>query len=71
MFEQIGDVIPRFQAYEILFSSSPRLMQSLSNAYLDVLKFCTYAKAAFQNAKKSGSFRPKHSAYTVKVFLTD
>lgn len=71
MFEQIGDVIPRFQAYETLFSSSPRLMQSLSNAYLDVAKFCTNAKAAFQNARKSGSSRPKHSAYSVEVLFTD
>ena len=56
MFEQIGDVIPRFQLYEQMFSASPRLLQSLSNAYLDIIKFCTSAKNAFQKARKSGSF---------------
>ena len=56
MFEQIGDVIPRFQLYEQLFSSSPRLLHSLSNAYLDIIKFCTSAKNAFQKARKSGLF---------------
>ena len=56
MFEQIGDVIPRFQLYEQLFASNPRLLQSLSNAYLDIIKFCTSAKNAFQKARKSGSF---------------
>ena len=56
MFEQIGDVIPRFQLYEKLFASSPRLLQSLSSAYLDIIKFCTSAKNAFQKARKSGSF---------------
>ena len=55
MFERIGDVIPRFQAYEAIFSSSPRLMQSLSDAYLDVAKFCTSVKTAFQKARKTGS----------------
>lgn len=55
MFEQIGDVLPRFQAYETLFSSSPRLVQSLSNAYLEIFKFCTSAKAAFRKARKSSS----------------
>ena len=55
MFEQIGDVLPRFQAYETLFSSSPRLVQSLSNAYLGIFKFCMSAKAAFRKARKSGS----------------
>lgn len=55
MFEQIGDVVPRFQAYERLFSSNPRLMQLLSNAYLDIFKFCTSAKAAFGKARKSSS----------------
>ncbi|KAL9133172.1 MAG: hypothetical protein Q9175_005647 [Cornicularia normoerica] len=53
MFEQIGDVIPRFQAYETIFSSSPRLLQSLSTAYLDMIKFCTSAKTTFQKARKS------------------
>ena len=56
MFEQIGDVIPRFQLYEQMFSASPRLLQSLSNAYLDIIKFCTSAKNAFQKARKSGLF---------------
>ena len=56
MFEQIGDVIPRFQLYEQMFSASPRLLQSLSNAYLDILNFCTSAKNAFQKARQSGSF---------------
>ena len=56
MFEQIGDVIPRFQLYERLFASNSRLLQSLSNAYLDIIKFCTSAKNAFQRARKSGSF---------------
>ena len=55
MFEQIGDVVPRFQAYETLFSLNPRLMQFLSNAYLDIFKFCISAKAAFGKARKSSS----------------
>ena len=60
MFEQFGDVIPRFYAYETLFPSRPQLIQSLSNAYLDVAKFCTSTKAVFQKASKSGSSPPEH-----------
>ena len=60
MLEDIGDVLPRFQAYETIFSSNPRLMQSLSNAYLDIAQFCTSVKAAFTKAKKSGSFQEIH-----------
>ena len=69
MFEHIGDVLPRFQAYETIFSSNPRLMQSLSNAYLDIAKFCTSVKTAFQKANKSGSYPYIHFTHSTKVRL--
>ncbi len=71
MLEHIGDVLPRFQAYETLFSSSTRLMQSLSNAYLEMIKFCTSVKAAFQKARKSGSYSHIHSTGSIMVFYTN
>ena len=52
MLAKIGDVIPRFQIYERLFPSHLhlRLTQALSNAYLDVLRFCFVVKRAFRKA---------------------
>lgn len=48
MFARIGDVLPRFRTYEKLFSDHERLIQALSVAYLDVIIFCTNAKAVFR-----------------------
>lgn len=53
MLAQIGDVVPRFQIYERLFSSHLRLTQALSIAYLDVIEFCTVVKAVFKKAKRN------------------
>ena len=55
MFERIGDVLPRFQAYERLFPSNERLVQSLSTAYVDILKFCSDVKAVFRRGKRPAS----------------
>ena len=71
MLEHIGDVLPRFQAYETLFSSSTRLMQSLSNAYLEMIKFCTSVKAAFLKARKSDSYSHIHCTGSIMVFYTN
>ena len=49
MFERIGDVLPRFNIYERLFSDHERLLETLSVAYLDIISFCQDAKSAFRN----------------------
>lgn len=56
MLKMIGDALPRFRAYEKLFSTHERLIQELSMAYLIVLRFCIEAKAIFRNAKRSKFF---------------
>ena len=51
MLERIGDVLPRFRAYERLFPNNDRLLHSLSLVYVDILKFCYNAKAVFRCSK--------------------
>lgn len=53
MLAQIGEVIPRYRIYEMLYGKHARFLLALSEAYLDVLKFCTQTKAYFKRAKKS------------------
>lgn len=53
MLGQIGDVLPRYRIYEVLYSKHARLLSALSEAYLDVLRFCTQVKSHFKRAKKS------------------
>ena len=55
MFERIGDILPRFQAYERLFPSNERLVQSLSIVYVDILKFCSDVKAVFRRGNRGSS----------------
>ena len=52
MLADIGDVVPRFQIYERLFQDHLRLTQALSNAYLDVIEFCTTVKNVFKKAQR-------------------
>ena len=40
MFGRIGDVLPRFNVYERLFSDHKRLLEELAVAYLDIISFC-------------------------------
>ena len=49
MFARIGDVLPRFRTYEKLFSNYERLIEALSIAYLDIITFCSDAKAVFRS----------------------
>ncbi|KAL8848571.1 MAG: hypothetical protein Q9221_006404 [Calogaya cf. arnoldii] len=53
MFASIGDVLPRFRVYETLFPSQERLVQALSITYVDILSFCTEAKAVFRSERRS------------------
>lgn len=53
MFERIGDVLPQFRVYDRLFSNQERLVQALSVVYVDILKFCTNAKAVFRKGRRS------------------
>lgn len=53
MFASIGDVLPRFRVYENLFPSHERLVQALSIVYVDILTFCTEAKAVFRRERRS------------------
>ena len=46
-------------------------MQALSSAYLNVAEFCTTAKAAFQNARKSGSSSAYLSVNSLEALFTD
>lgn len=55
MFARIGDVLPRFRTYERLFSNHENLIQALSMAYLDIIAFCTNAKAVFRRGQWSSS----------------
>ncbi|PVI05552.1 hypothetical protein DM02DRAFT_668201 [Periconia macrospinosa] len=53
MLAQIGDIIPRFRIYQVLYGKHERLLSALTEAYLDVLRFCTDVKTFFQRAKRS------------------
>ena len=55
MFARIGDVLPRFRTYERLFSNHERLVEALSVAYLDIIMFCTNAKAVFRHGQRAPS----------------
>ena len=55
MFARIGDVLPRFRTYERLFSNYDRLVEALSVAYLDIMTFCSNAKAVFRRGQRSSS----------------
>ncbi|KAF8535200.1 hypothetical protein BDD12DRAFT_893657 [Trichophaea hybrida] len=52
MLAQIGDTLPRFREYENLFPSSLRLCLYISDAYLDIIKFCESAKTIFKKLMK-------------------
>lgn len=53
MFARIGDVLPRFQVYEKLFPNHKRLTHALSVAYVDVIVFCSDAKAIFRRGQRA------------------
>jgi hypothetical protein len=53
MLAQIGDALPQFRIYEQLFRSHALLTQALSEAYLDILQFCTLVKDFFTKAKRA------------------
>ncbi|CAD6575359.1 MAG: hypothetical protein ASARMPREDX12_007236 [Alectoria sarmentosa] len=57
MFARIGDILPRFRTYERLFSNHERLIQALSVAYLDIIVFCTDAKAVFRRGKSKTTLK--------------
>jgi len=50
MLEQIGDALPRFEAYEKLFRGHQNLKHALSDVYLDLLHFLTEAKRLFSRS---------------------
>lgn len=52
MLARIGDILPRFQVYEKLFRNHERLVHALSVAYVDVVVFCSDAKAVFRRGKR-------------------
>ncbi|KAL9118913.1 MAG: hypothetical protein Q9187_004535 [Circinaria calcarea] len=64
MFVRIGDVLPQFRVYEKLFASHERLVQALSKVYVDILEFCTDAKAVFRKGK-----RPSTSTFSIHFKL--
>lgn len=53
MFAQIGDILPRFRVYERLFPDHERLIQALSLVYVDILNFCTQARAVFRRGRRA------------------
>jgi len=63
MLARIGDVLPRFRVYEALFPNHDRLRQALSDAYLDIIRFCTDVKSIFAKASKSSLKR----AFSCKI----
>ena len=52
MFARIGDVLPQFQVYEKLFPNHERLVHALSLAYMDIIVFCSDAKAVFRRGQR-------------------
>lgn len=53
MLGRIGDVLPRCQVYQNLFSTNQRILQLISVAYVDIIYFCWTAKKSFRKMKKS------------------
>ena len=53
MFVSIGDVLPRFQIYEKLFSNHDVFVQAISKVYVDVIEFCADAKKVFRGGKRA------------------
>ena len=53
MFSRIGDVLPRFKVFEQLFRNHERVVQALSIAYIDVIKFCSSAKDVFRRGQRT------------------
>jgi hypothetical protein len=51
MFASIGDALPRFHIYQIIFRNHERLLGAISDAYLDVIQFCVKAKEFFSSAR--------------------
>jgi hypothetical protein len=62
MLERIGDVIPRFKAYERLFPNHEQLLYSLSVVYLDIINFCVDAKNVFQKVKNRKRCKTFHKS---------
>jgi hypothetical protein len=52
MLSRIGDALPRFQIYQVLFRNHERLLAALSKAYLDIISFCVQLKNFLLGAKK-------------------
>jgi hypothetical protein len=52
MFTKVGDALPRFRTYEMLFPTHERLVQALSVVYVDIVTFCIEAKKVFRDASK-------------------
>ena len=52
MFARIGDVLPQFQVYEKLFPDHERLIHAISVAYVDIIIFCSDAKAIFRRGQR-------------------
>ena len=53
MFARIGDVLPQFHVYEKLFPNHERLTHALSVAYVDIIVFCSDAKAVFRRGQRA------------------
>lgn len=50
MLQQIGDTLPRFQAYEKLFQSHAPLQEALLSMYAEVISFVASAKNVFSKS---------------------
>jgi hypothetical protein len=55
MFGLIGNILPRFQGFEELFSDHRRLVHALSVVYLDIMTFCMDVKAVFRKISSGRS----------------
>lgn len=59
IFTRIGDVLPRFKVYEKLFPNHESLTHALSDAYVDIIVFCSDAKAVFRRGQRASLTGPK------------
>ncbi|KAI9702618.1 MAG: hypothetical protein M1820_006124 [Bogoriella megaspora] len=52
MFSRIGDVLPRVKMYEMLFPNHDSMLAAIAEMYLDIIRFCTDAKAVFNQSSR-------------------
>lgn len=70
-FSEIGRALPFWREYEAIFSDNLRLMNLLTNAYLEIIEFCVHVKELYcHEGHKFRKYLPNNNSLrcsTVKV----